>query len=281
MSSEKAVQEAPRRGALIIFEGLDRCGKTTQCKQLVAALQQEQVQVEHLSFPDRKRPTGVLIDKFLRKEIELDPVAVHLLFSTNRQECRAELLAKLQAGTTYVVDRYAYSGAAFTAAQLPVDDPAGRDLRWCQEADRGMPAPDVVIGLELAPDAAANRGGYGGEAYENVGFQNKVQLQFNMLAEATPQWVRVDASGSVEQVASRVYKIASDAIAACQRGLPIELLWNTADAALGSRAEASRMTIADATSPGHDRVGIEAAAVSKRARQGAADRAVLGSLNGG
>lgn len=125
MSSEKAVQEAPRRGALIIFEGLDRCGKTTQCKQLVAALQQEQVslllylvapadtdrvhlghdapscclfqggqyillqvQVEHLSFPDRKRPTGVLIDKFLRKEIELDPVAVHLLFSTNRQECR-------------------------------------------------------------------------------------------------------------------------------------------------------------------------------------------------
>lgn len=46
--------------------------------------------------------------------------------------CRAELLAKLQAGTTYVVDRYAYSGAAFTAAQLPVDDPAGRDLRWCQ-----------------------------------------------------------------------------------------------------------------------------------------------------
>lgn len=79
----------------------------------------------------------------------------------------------------------------------------------------------------------------------------------------------------------QVYKIASDAIAACQRGLPIELLWNTADAALGSRAEASKMTIADATLPGHDRVGIEAAAVSKRARQGAADRAVLGSLNGG
>lgn len=33
---------------------------------------------------------------------------------------------------------------------------------------------------------------------------SQVQLQFNMLAEATPQWVRVDASGSVEQVASRV-----------------------------------------------------------------------------
>lgn len=47
--------------------------------------------------------------------------------------------------------------------------------RHVQEADRGMPAPDVVIGLELAPDAAANRGGYGGEAYENVDFQNKAR----------------------------------------------------------------------------------------------------------
>ena len=41
-----------------------------------------------MSFPDRTRDTGILIDKFLRKEIQMDPVAVHLLFSANRQAVR-------------------------------------------------------------------------------------------------------------------------------------------------------------------------------------------------
>ena len=42
----------------------------------------------HLSIPDRTSDSGVLIDKFLRKEIKLDAIAVHLLFSANRQACR-------------------------------------------------------------------------------------------------------------------------------------------------------------------------------------------------
>ena len=40
-----------------------------------------------------------------------------------------------------------------------------------------MPAPDVIIGLEVTPDVAAERGSYGGEQYENVAFQTKVKLR--------------------------------------------------------------------------------------------------------
>jgi dTMP kinase len=39
------------RGKLIVFEGLDRAGKSTQCEKLVAALRQDGVKVEHMRFP--------------------------------------------------------------------------------------------------------------------------------------------------------------------------------------------------------------------------------------
>jgi len=39
------------RGKLIVFEGLDRAGKSTQCEMLVGALERDGVKVRHLRFP--------------------------------------------------------------------------------------------------------------------------------------------------------------------------------------------------------------------------------------
>lgn len=43
-----------------------------------------------------------------------------------------------------------------------------------QHSDKGMPAPDVVIYLDMAPEAAARRGQYGEEKYENIAMQTLV-----------------------------------------------------------------------------------------------------------
>lgn len=79
--------------------------------------------------------------------------------------CRDELRRKVEGGTTLVVDRYAYSGAAYTAAKgCP-----GLDLEWCRAQDRGLPRPDAIFFLSLTPEQAQARGGYGEERYEKVG----------------------------------------------------------------------------------------------------------------
>ncbi len=71
---------------------------------------------------------------------------------------------------TLVVDRYAYSGAAYTAAKrVP-----GCGLDWCRAPDAGLPAPDVVLFMTLPPGAAAARGGFGEERYEDERFQEQV-----------------------------------------------------------------------------------------------------------
>lgn len=100
---------ASQRGAFIVFEGGDRCGKTTQSHNLVEHLTSSgvrslnayyhcpckppqpspvQIKAELWKFPDRQTSTGVLIDSYLNSKEELDDAAVHLLYSANRWEKR-------------------------------------------------------------------------------------------------------------------------------------------------------------------------------------------------
>jgi dTMP kinase len=77
-----------KRGAFILFEGVDRCGKTTQARRLVDSLTARGQSTEFMRFPDRETAIGGQIDAYLRNAAELDDHAVHLLFSANRWEKR-------------------------------------------------------------------------------------------------------------------------------------------------------------------------------------------------
>ncbi|CAM6099581.1 unnamed protein product [Calypogeia fissa] len=114
-----------QRGALIVLEGLDRSGKSSQCKALATFLRSRGESVQEWRFPDRTTEIGRMISSYLVGTSNLDDNAVHLLFSANRWEKRALMEATLQAGTTLLVDRYSYSGVAFTAAKR-------LDLEWCK-----------------------------------------------------------------------------------------------------------------------------------------------------
>jgi dTMP kinase len=58
-----------------------------------------------------------------------------------------------------VLDRYAYSGVAFSAAKPSLRG----DLDWARAPDAGLPLPDAVLFMDLPPEDAAARGGFGGE----------------------------------------------------------------------------------------------------------------------
>lgn len=83
---------------------------------------------------------------------------------------RAAILSALAAGTTLVIDRYSYSGIAYTSAKLVPH----LDMEWCRASESGLPAPDLLIFMTLPPEVAATRGGYGEERYEKAAFQKQV-----------------------------------------------------------------------------------------------------------
>ena len=154
---------------------------------------------------------------------------MHLLFAADRWEGRRALSAALHSGADVVCDRYAYSGAAFSAAKgVP-----GMDLAWCRAADAGLPAPDLVLFLDLAPAAAAARGGFGGERYEVPAMQAAVRARFAQLRDeanaATPGiWHEVDAAGTVEEVTARIAPLVRAARERVAAGAPLRRLWDGA-----------------------------------------------------
>jgi dTMP kinase len=90
------------RGALIVLEGLDRSGKSSQCARLLSFLQGKGCAAEGWRFPDRETSVGKMISAYLANESQLDDRTIHLLFSANRWEkrfvvpfCRIRLCAIL------------------------------------------------------------------------------------------------------------------------------------------------------------------------------------------
>lgn len=186
------------RGALVVFEGLDRSGKTTQTRLCLEKLSAAGVPLARdvpWRFPDRTTPIGQMLDGYLKRSAEVGDEAAHLLFSANRWEKAATIREALARGETIVYDRYAYSGVAYSVAK-------GLGMEWCLCADAGLPAADVVVLLEVGVETVGGRAGWGEERFEESGMQRRVGGAFERLKGE--QWRVVDAAGTEAEVHQRV-----------------------------------------------------------------------------
>ncbi|EUC32437.1 hypothetical protein COCCADRAFT_37610 [Bipolaris zeicola 26-R-13] len=209
------------RGKLIVFEGLDRAGKSTQCEKLVADLQNDGVKVRHMRFPDRTTPIGQMINSYLSGQSDQEDHVIHLLFSANRWEAAPSIRADLAAGTTVIIDRYYYSGCVYSAAKQNPN----MSLEWCRKPDVGLPRPDLCLFLDISADDAAKRGGFGTEKYEKKDMQDRVRELFETLMQKKEgeDFVRIDAGASLEEVAAKVREQADRCIERVAKGqLPLQ-----------------------------------------------------------
>jgi len=156
------------KGSLIVLEGPDRCGKTTQCRLLADKLPRARV----MHFPDRTTPMGQIVNQYLSSNDSTSLQAIHLLFVANRWELMSEMVAELEAGTTLIVDRYSLSGAVYGAA-------SGLNREWCIAVEQGLLRPDVLILLEIDANEQLVRGGFGEERYERAEFQQLVRDEYS------------------------------------------------------------------------------------------------------
>lgn len=97
-----------------------------------------------------------------------------------------------------VVDRYYYSGTVYSAAK---GNPT-LSLEWARNPEIGLPQPDLCLFLDIAPETAARRGGFGNEKYETSDMQQRVrELFYELIGSPDGQAMRiVDAGRSVEEV---------------------------------------------------------------------------------
>lgn len=159
---------------------------------------------------DRTTPIGQLIDSYLRGQSQLDDHSIHLLFSSNRWEVAKTIETDVASGITVIVDRYSYSGAVYSAAK------GNRDLslEWAWLPEIGLPRPDICLFLQISPDEAAKRGGFGMERYENEAMQMRVRELFRTLFDVlkAEEVKIIDAGRSFDAVSEDIQAIVMECV---------------------------------------------------------------------
>ncbi|KAF7940207.1 uncharacterized protein EAE98_000334 [Botrytis deweyae] len=219
------------RGSFILIEGLDRAGKTTQVKKLCDKLYASGRNVKLMRFPDRTTSIGQQINSYLQSSTTLPDQSIHLLFSANRWEKAQEIRDLIAQGYTIVCDRYYYSGMIYTSSKYSIDSPNHLSLEWCKNPEIGLPMPDRVIFLDLEPEEAEKRGGYGDEKYETREMQRRVRNGFLTLQDSElPGFEHerrimkaIDAGNGLDEVAEKIWDAVKGLVEQIEKGKVGEL----------------------------------------------------------
>ncbi|MDN5866593.1 MAG: dTMP kinase [Candidatus Nitrosocosmicus sp.] len=132
-------------GKIIVLEGLDKSGKTTQAHLLHDYLNDKNPgQTVLFSFPDYSTTIGQEIRSFLDGKVQYNAETKHMLLSANRWEKKESILESLSSGKTIILNRYYQSNLVYGLAN-------GLDFEWLTILDKGMPKEDVTILLDISP----------------------------------------------------------------------------------------------------------------------------------
>ena len=182
---------------LIAIEGLDQSGKATQSQLLRDQLRQGGTRARLVSFPDYGTSIGEEIARALQGERNYGPDVMQLLYIANRHERKADLERWLDGGLVVVCDRYVASSVAYGEAQ-------GLDVDWLTQTQRCLPAPDLTILLDIAPELAVERKATGRDRYErDLALLGRVRDSYLRQAEQAG-WVRVDGDRGEADVAAEI-----------------------------------------------------------------------------
>ena len=144
-------------GKLIVIEGTDGSGKSTQFGKLTERLRSEGQEFKTLVFPQYSEPSSALIRMYLGGEFGTSPADVNAyaasaFYAVDRYASFKKDWGKwYDQGGLIVSDRYTTSNAVHQTSKEAPEDRAAY-LKWLYEFEYdklGMPKPDLVIYLDV------------------------------------------------------------------------------------------------------------------------------------
>ena len=195
-----------RRGRLIVFEGIDGAGKTTQIELLETYLRKSGRPVFRTAEPTDSE-SGKMLREILAGKISRTPEELALLFTLDRishnvgsENGIAKMLAD---GIDVICDRYYYSTIAYQGNET---NPA-----WVAQMNLGCPSiakPDLCIFLDLSAEESMKRiesGRTKREMFETRERLEQVRLAFFNAFESLP-----DENIQVVNAARPIAEIAAE-----------------------------------------------------------------------
>ena len=212
-------------GRLIVFEGVDGSGKSTQYKLLCDRLERNGTAFRKLMFPRYSEPSSALIRMYLAGEFgdkpgDVNAYAASTFFAVDRyasyvQDWRDFYLS----GGLVVTDRYTTSNAVHQASKLPQQERADF-YKWlfAFEYDyMGLPAPDLVLFIDVDLETALShlrKRETETHTHADIHERDEAYLAASIAAARTAakmyDWRRLDGAGSAEEIAAQVVREAED-----------------------------------------------------------------------
>lgn len=143
-------------GKLIVIEGLDGSGKSTQIERLVNRLDTK-MKIRQIKLPDYDSECCIPVKKYLNGDFGKDPqdvnaYAASCFYAVDRfANYKTKWKDDYDSGTLILADRYTTSNAYHQATKLSKSDWNGY-FNWLEDFEYnkiGIPKPDVVIYLDM------------------------------------------------------------------------------------------------------------------------------------
>jgi dTMP kinase len=200
---------------LVVLEGLDGAGKSTQVKKLRTYLESVLGTLDYIHFPRYDAPVyGDLISRFLRGDFgnneSVHPQLVALLFAEDRHGAAPGMKKTLAEGGHVLLDRYVYSNIAYQCAKISDENEAEALRDWIFNTEYGnfaLPVPDLNIFLDVPIEFVEeklrnSRGGQDREYLEgaqdiheaDIEFQKRVRDIYRRQCTLDPKFIRIDCS---------------------------------------------------------------------------------------
>ncbi len=206
-------------GRLVVFEGVEGAGKTTQLERLALRLGRHGAQVRMLREPGGTPVGDEIRALLLRPSAQIPPRTEALLFMASRAALVGEQVRPaLARGDIVLLDRFFLSTYAYQVGGrgLPEDE-----VRGANSFATGGLVPDVTVLLTLPVqvglERAAQRGASDRMEQAERAFHERVEAAFAVFAE--PAWqashaecgavVAVPAAGTADEVEERVWRVVA------------------------------------------------------------------------
>lgn len=204
---DQVVVEQNRRGKLIVIDGGDGSGKTTQADLLVRYLKQQGVSVKSFDFPRYYTSFhGSIVGRFLSGEFgeNVSPYLASLAYALDRASAKEEMDAWLSHGGVIVCNRYATSNMAHQGARLS-QERRKEFLEWIDELEykvHRIPREDIVVYLhvpwQVGAELTKKKGerayiGSGKDILEaDMAHRQAAEAMYLTLAKKRKNWVMVE-----------------------------------------------------------------------------------------
>ena len=152
-------------GKLIVLEGIDGSGKSTQYKLLLERLRQNNVEFQSTVFPRYKEESSALIRLYLggafgEKPSDVNPCAAAAFYAVDRYAAyKQDWGGYYEGGGLILADRYTTSNAVHQGCKVPESE-LGDFFDWLYDFEHvrlALPKPDLVLYLDVDIETSLRR----------------------------------------------------------------------------------------------------------------------------